>query len=243
LERRRAGVEERFFWRGQEVFRIEGFSDAVFAFAVTLLVVSLEVPNTFDELLSTMRGFFAFAICFWMLFLVWSEQYKFFRRYGLNDNLVVWLNAALLFVVIFYVYPLKFLFTALMDQLLGFSTQVGSTTADVVETIDQGQWPLLLVIFGAGFIVVQLVFFLLYWRAYALRGALDLDGHEASITRRELQGCPILAGIGLTSLAIPLLGGEEAISWAGLAYALSWPLTKINAYVMQRRGGTSSSSR
>jgi hypothetical protein len=100
-----------------------------------------------------------------------------------------------------------------------------------------------MVIFGAGFIVVQLVFFLLYWRAYALRATLDLDGHEASITRRELQGCLILAGIGLTSVAIALLGGEETISWAGLAYALSWPLTKINAYVMERRGGTSSSSR
>lgn len=243
LGRRRTGAEERFFWRGdQEAFRIEGFSDAVFAFAVTLLVVSLEVPNTFDELLATMRGFFAFAICFWMLFLVWFEQYKFFRRYGLNDNLVVWLNAALLFVVIFYVYPLKFLFTALMDQLLGFSIQVSSTTSAVVETIDQGQWPLLMVIFGAGFIVVQLVFFLLYWRAYALRGTLDLDGHEASITRQELQGFLILVGIGLTSVAITLLGEEETIGWAGWAYALSWPLMKINAYVMERRRGTSSSS-
>jgi uncharacterized membrane protein len=242
LEQRRAGAEERFFWRGQEVFRIEGFSDAVFAFAVTLLVVSLEVPNTFDELLSTMRGFFAFAICFWMLFLVWSEQYKFFRRYGLNDNFVVTLNAALLFVVIFYVYPLKFLFTALMDQLLGFSTQVGSTTGDVVETINQGQWPLLMVIFGAGFVVVQLVFVLLYWRAYALRSTLGLDAHEASITRQEIQEFLILAGIGLTSVAIALLGGEETIGWAGWAYALTWPLSKVHGYVMDRRRRTSSSS-
>ena len=53
---------------------------------MTLLVVSLEVPNTFDELLATMRGFFAFAICFYLLLIVWYDHYKYFRRYGLNDT-------------------------------------------------------------------------------------------------------------------------------------------------------------
>src|SRR5215210_1230856 len=117
LAQRRIGGEEGFSWRGQEVSRIEGFSDAVFAFAVTLLVVSLEVPNTFDELLATMQGFFAFAICFWLLVVVWFEQYKFFRRYGLGDSFTMHINTALLFIVLFYVYPLKFLFTFLVDQL------------------------------------------------------------------------------------------------------------------------------
>ena len=32
--------------RAYEVSRIEGFSDAVFGFALTLLVVSLEMPET-----------------------------------------------------------------------------------------------------------------------------------------------------------------------------------------------------
>jgi len=38
-----------FRWRGGEITRLEGFTDAVFAFAVTLLVVSLEVPHTFEN--------------------------------------------------------------------------------------------------------------------------------------------------------------------------------------------------
>jgi uncharacterized membrane protein len=227
--------EEGFFWRGQEVLRIEGFSDAVFAFAVTLLVVSLEVPNTFDELLASMRGFIAFAICFALLLTVWFEQYKFFRRYGLNDNITIHLNAVLLFFVLFYVYPLKFLFTALMDQLLGFSTQLGGSAENVIESIEPGQWPLLLIIFGAGFVVVQLIFVLLYWRAYALRGTLELDVYEASITRQEIQGFLILGGIGLASIAIAILGGEETTSWAGWVYALSWPLMQLHSYVMARR--------
>jgi hypothetical protein len=70
-------------------------------------------------------------------------------------------------------------------------------------------------LFGLGFVVVQLVFFLLYWRAYALRDILKLDAYEASITRQEIQDYLLLAGIGLSSIAIALLGGEEASSWAG----------------------------
>ena len=69
LARRRVG-DDGFLWRGQDVSRVEGFPDANFAFAITLLVVSLEVPRTFDELLAAMRGFFAFAICFAFLLSV-----------------------------------------------------------------------------------------------------------------------------------------------------------------------------
>ena len=89
-----------FRWRSHEITRIEGLSDAVFGFAITLLVVSLEVPKTFSELLEAMRGFGAFAICFTLLFTVWYNQYKFFRRYGLRDTVTVVLNGALLFVVL-----------------------------------------------------------------------------------------------------------------------------------------------
>ena len=109
------------------MLRIEGFADAVFGFALTLLVVSLEVPNNFDELLSTMQGFFAFALSGWLLYSVWFDHYRFFRRYGLKDNFTMNLSAVLLFVVLFYVYPLKFLFTVVTDRILGFSTQVGSS--------------------------------------------------------------------------------------------------------------------
>jgi uncharacterized membrane protein len=235
LAQRRIGGEEGFSWRGDDVQRIEGLADAVFGFALTLLVVSLEVPNTFDELLATMRGFFAFAISGWLLYSVWFDHYIFFRRYGLQDTLTMHLSSVLLFVVLFYVYPLKFLFTAFMDELLGFSTQVGSSTGAVVQEIKPVQWPLLIVLFGVGFVVVQLVYFLLYWRAYALRGMLELDAYEASITRQEIQGYLLLAAVGLTSIAVALQGGVEASSWAGWVYLLIWPLMTINGYIMARR--------
>lgn len=51
-----------------------------------------------------------------MLVWIWFEQHKFFRRYGLQDGTTVTLNVILLFVVLFYVYPLKFLFGLLVTR-------------------------------------------------------------------------------------------------------------------------------
>jgi uncharacterized membrane protein len=86
--------------RSREVSRLEGLSDAVFGFAITLLVVSLEVPNTYEELRNLMRGFVAFGASFAVLIMIWYEHYKFFRRYGLEDLWIITLNSMLLFVVV-----------------------------------------------------------------------------------------------------------------------------------------------
>jgi len=96
-------IVDDFRWRSREVSRIEGFSDAVFGFAVTLLIVSLEVPHTSTELLETMHSFLGFVVTFFMLASIWYSQFIFFRRYGLEDRLTVILNLALLFTVLFFV--------------------------------------------------------------------------------------------------------------------------------------------
>jgi len=158
-----------FRWRSHEISRIKGLSDAVFGFAITLLVVSLEVPKTFNELLEAMRGFGAFAICFTLLFTVWYNQYKFFRRYGLRDTVTVVLNGALLFVVLFYVYPLKFLFSSLVERLTGGPGQVLLPGGHIEAVIEPGQVGTLMLIFGVGYFAVFGVFVLLYLRAYRKR--------------------------------------------------------------------------
>jgi len=198
----------------------------VFAFAVTLLVVSLEVPETFDELLRVLRGFFAFAVCFAILFWVWYDHYRFFRRYGLADGITTVLTGALLFLVLFYVYPMKFLFTMLFDQLFG------DAPADVIEP---GQVPLLMLVYGAGFIAVQVVFLLLYLRAYRLADTLELDTYERLSTRAEIQSFALNVLVGLASIAIVTIGSPDAAGWSGMAYMLIWPLQVLNGRIMGPR--------
>src|ERR1700676_2867912 len=79
-------VPEKYFrWRAGEITRLEAFCDVIFGFAITLLVVSLEVPHTYAELMADMRGFLPFAACFPQLALISRTHYKFSRRYGLED--------------------------------------------------------------------------------------------------------------------------------------------------------------
>jgi uncharacterized membrane protein len=220
------GADRGFRWRGGEISRLEGLSDAVFAFAVTLLVVSLEVPETFDELLQVLRGFFAFAVCFAILFWVWYDHYRFFRRYGLADGITTILTGVLLFIVLFYVYPMKFLFTTLFDQMLGDA---------LANAIERRQVPQLMLVYGAGFIAVQLVFILLYLHAYRLADSLELDDYERLTTRSELQGFGLNMLIGLASIAIVTVGGPDAAFWSGMAYMLIMPAQTVNGRLMRTR--------
>jgi uncharacterized membrane protein len=171
--------EKHFRWRGGEITRLEGFTDAVFAFAVTLLVVSLEVPKTFTELAATMKGFVAFAICFTILIQLWYHHYLYSRRYGLQTRYVIFLNSLLLFVVLFYVYPLKFLFTLAVGGLTGLA----ASPEGLRNMIQDSQVPTLFVVYSIGYTAVFLIFVLLYQYAYRKRVALQLNEYETLRTR------------------------------------------------------------
>src|SRR3954451_155814 len=98
---RRRGGEEDFRWRGEDISRMEGFSDAVFAFAVTLLVVALEVPRTFEGLMDVVHEFVPFVVTFAILLTFWNSHYRFFRRYGLEDTFTRMVTFGILIMVLF----------------------------------------------------------------------------------------------------------------------------------------------
>jgi uncharacterized membrane protein len=236
LIKKEPAARDGFRLRGLgEVSRVEALSDGVIAFAITLLVVSLEVPRTFDELLVTMRGFLAFAITFAMLFHVWHTQYRFFRRYGLNDNFTIWMTAVLLFVILFYVYPLKFVWTFIVNALLGLGTTV-ETAAGRVEPVVRGeQMPTMLAVYGLGFAAVFAIFSLLYLNAYRKRGALELNELESHDTISSLQENALMSLIGVLSVSIALTRNPRYMTMAGMLYWLIGPVLFVHGSVRGRR--------
>ena len=215
LERRDHG----FRWRGREISRIEGLSDAVFAFAVTLLVVSLEAPKRFDDLLRLMHGFVSFGVCFALLLLIWHAQYIYFRRYALDDMPSFVLNATLLFVVAFYVYPLKFLFSVFANAITGYHEL--DAGGKVVQAMTGRDWRPLMEIYSAGFIALYVIFALLYGHAYRLRHELELSPMEVYETRGVVQENLLMIGIGTGSLVLAFLNAPKQ---SGMMYALIGPL-------------------
>ena len=230
------GDNNKFRWRSHEISRIEGLSDGVFAFAVTLLVVSLEVPRTFAELMQTMRGFGAFAISFTLLFIVWFNQYKFFRRYGLQDNITVVLNGVLLFVVLFYVYPLKFVFTLMLNMFAGGEGQLRLPNGAIERMVENtDQVAVLMIIFGAGYIAVFGVFAVLYWHAYRRRSLLGLNELEVFDTREDVQESALNVGIGTVSITLALVGGGRFAGLAGMTYMLCPIVLTVHGTIMGKR--------
>ncbi len=236
LSDKRIGDNKQFRWRSHEVSRTEGLSDAVFGFAITLLVVSLEVPKTYGELMHTMRGFGAFAISFTLLFIVWYNQYKFFRRYGLQDNPTMLLNGVLLFVVLFYVYPLKFVFTLMVNVFTGGGGDFVLPNGTVEHMITSSdQMAKLMRIFGAGYIAVFGVFVLLYWHAYRKRDDLDLNELEIFDTRVDIQESALNVGIGTLSILVAAFGGGRLSAFAGFTYMLCPVVLSLHGTMMGRR--------
>jgi uncharacterized membrane protein len=212
--------EEHFRWRGREVSRVEGFTDAVFAFAVTLLVVALEGPHTFEGLMDTVRSLPAFVICFALLMTFWNAHFRYHRRYGLEDVFTRVMTMAILVLVLFFVYPLKFLFTMLTVNLF----QLKLSNAPHLENAMQAD--VLYVIYGLGFAGVWSLYALLYWHALRRRDELQLDEAELLQTRAVLAENFIYVGVCLLSVMLALTTTSGA--WPGLIYFLLGPLQAMN---------------
>jgi len=223
-----------FRWRGDGVSRIEGLSDAVFGFGLALLVASLGVPRTYADLTKMLVSFPAFAATFGLLIAIWSAQYKFFRRYGLEDAQTIRLNVVLLLVVVFYVYPLMFLFNtfiALWLGMIGFALRIQpiiDQAREAQRALKPEQWPAVMVVFGAGYVAVFAVFALLHRHALRRAEELRLDALETLETRYAIREHLLKASVAVFSVTITLVltyGVGWPPSFAGMVGGFSYALT------------------
>jgi len=195
--------------RQSEITRIEAFSDGMIAFAATLLVVSLDAPRTYEELITNLYGFVPFGLSFSALFYMWVVHTGLFRRYPLSDGLSVLMNGILLFTILFFVYPLKFMASSFVSRFAG-------AAGPAVTTWEQLQN--LFIIYSCGWIFVFLLFALLYRRAWHVRDALQLtpvEAYDAITWSRHYMGF-VVAGI--LSILVALSGVGMIIGLPGLAY-------------------------
>lgn len=212
---------------GREVSRIEGFSDAVFGFALTLLVVSLEVPDNFDGLKEILRGFVPFAATFALVCWIWFEHYAFFRKFAAEDPTTIALNCVLLFLVLFFVYPLKFVFSHIIPSVLGMqATRLQMSEAD-------GR--MMLWVYSAGFMAMMSVFALLYWNQYRRRVQLSLSPEQVFEATAGVRSHLLSVGIAVVSIVMALTVPIELVWTAGAIYALQGPVQATNGSITARQ--------
>lgn len=93
--------------------RLISLSDGVFAFAMTLMVITLDVPRpdtvTTAELPRTVQRqwpeFFSYLVTFWVIATLWFVHRRLFREITSEDTALGWLNIAFLFCIVFLPYP------------------------------------------------------------------------------------------------------------------------------------------
>jgi uncharacterized membrane protein len=206
--------------RGQDVTRLEAFVDAAFAFALTMLVISLDaIPDSVEALVTALKGVPAFAASFGLIALFWNAHARWSRRYGLDDAATTRLSLLLVFLVMVYVYPLRMLFGSFFYWISGHWLPAGFQIRGWKEV------QVMFVVYAVAFGTLGLVIVALYQHAWRLRGALGLSADEQVellVNRDRWLVVPVTALLSLL-LAVLLNPTAEWMSGLpGMAYALMW---------------------
>lgn len=207
--------------RGHQVTRLEAFVDAALAFAVTILVISVNsVPGSVAELVDALKTVPAFACTFALLAMFWHGHNVWSRRYGLDDGASVFLSLLLVFLVLVYVYPLRMIFGSFFSWLswlllpeawrIPWAFRISSLQD--IETI--------FAIYAVAWSSLGLVLTLLYQHAWRCRIALGLDLEERVATREEIAAWLMVPATGALSIAVGLVLPSQFAGMPGVVYGL-----------------------
>jgi hypothetical protein len=226
-----------FRLRGLAMTRIETFTDAAFAFSLTLLVVSLEPPTDMEGLRSALQGVPAFLLSAGMLMMFWWGHHEWSRRYGLDDFGTLLLSCLLVCTVLVYVYPLRFMFGLMIEwiaQLTGMGLRP-QLRIDGPADVNH-----IFAVYGVGFTAMSVSILLLNLHAWRLRDRLELDPVERHETRAVIGSYLILAATGALSVTVALLAPPHMAGLPGWVYmplAIIMPI--YGRYTTRRRPAAS----
>ena len=175
--------------------RLDNFTDAAFAFALTLLVIGgSEAPTSYRALASAVAEVPTFAIGFAIIAIFWVAHLRWRICRGEGDWLSALLTLLLVFLVLIYVQPLR----AMARSLSYF---IGSGVAPF-----EGDLGDLFVIYGAGYAAMALVTAALFAEA----GRRQPPDPELQLAvRGEMLIWIILALTGLVSVALAAFDSTE----------------------------------
>ncbi len=103
MAERASGSGESARDQTKEVARIAAFSDGVYAIAITLLTLQLEVPTSGDlaQGLAELAPFFlSFVVSFLVIGTYWMAHHRLFAVVERYDGRFIWLNMLVLFFIV-----------------------------------------------------------------------------------------------------------------------------------------------
>ncbi len=211
--------DSRINYRGETASRLDNLTDAVFGIAITLLIFNLTNPNSFADLVTFTKTLPAFLISISFIVLIWTEHLRFSEIYTLNDTGLAILNTIFIALVIFYVYPLRFLTLFLTNSF--FNT-------DIEVNIQGNQVPYLMIYYGFVAFALYFILYLFYYRADKIKSELNLNKFEVFHTKSQKSKLLIMFSVPLISIVLTLIINEFSFIWAsvigGTTYFLYTPL-------------------
>ncbi|MFC3092744.1 DUF1211 domain-containing protein [Alteromonas sediminis] len=194
--------KQQFKMRGEAMTRIEIFVAAAFAFAITMLIISLDdMPRNMDEFKMAIRNIPSFLMSSALIIYVWHIHANWSRHYGLEDRMTVFLSSVLICIVLIFMYPLR-----LMMQGLFFIVSDGYFPLGI-ELDGYDNLRMMFLFYAIGFLALTVNFWALYAYARHLRVKLALSELELKYTRENeiswLLNCVISAAVITVMVFIP----------------------------------------
>jgi uncharacterized membrane protein len=187
--------------------RFEGFTDAVFAIALTLLFVEIKPPGSPDgppvaadaarAVGEQWRDHLALVVSFLGIGIYWLQHHYSGRLYAKSDHVFSLINLGFLFGIMALPYPVRL-----------WAFHLGSAGEDEASAI------------LAGVLFLPSLFWIMKW-LYASRHGRLIDrrlapDYVSQMTRRYVVGAAVLVFAVLIALIAPRLG--LALSFAATAY-------------------------